>query len=108
MRKYHILIQSVPAHDEAVTPHFDHATALSVIQTPRWTAAQLEEATKGMRFPPGTTVWDKFVAYNSFYDDLKDVLSVEDILKGAYAYFFADSDAPDGKIYHYMQGMRRL
>ncbi len=53
-------------------------------------------------------MWDKFVAYNSFYDDLKDVLSVEDILKGAYAYFFADSDAPDGKIYHYMQGMRRL
>lgn len=119
MRKYHVLIYHDGEHPEKleekskVTPtndakHFDHDMALQLIKNPRWTASQLEDATKGLNFPPETTVWDKFVAYNSFYDDMKDVFTMEEILKGAYTYFFADTDAPSNKIYHYMVGMGRI
>lgn len=122
MRRYHVLIYHDGEHTEEPDEqsrivdhvhtddekHFDHDKVLKLIRNPRWTASQLEDATKGLDFPPGTTVWDKFVAYNSFYDDMKDVFTLEEILKGAYTYFFNDVDAPSNKIYHYMVGMGRI
>ncbi len=32
-----------------------------------WSADQVEDATKNMPFPAGTTKWDKYVAFNSFF-----------------------------------------
>lgn len=68
-----------------------------------WTKAQVEEATKNMSFPSGTTSCDKFVAFNASANDLKDVLKDEDILKVAYAFWFNDKDwKGKGKIWEYM------
>lgn len=68
-----------------------------------WSPQQVEDATKGMSFPPGTTVWDKFVAFNAFKNDLDGTFSDEQIIKGAYMFWFADKDwTGNGKIWRYM------
>ena len=68
-----------------------------------WTKQQIEEATKGMSFPSGTTLCDKFVAFNAFANDLHDVIKDEDILKAAHAFWFADKDwQGKNKIWEYM------
>lgn len=68
-----------------------------------WSKAQIEEATKGMTFPSGTTIWDKVVAFNSFANDLKSVLTDEQIIKAAHAFWFDDKDfQTNGKVWLYM------
>lgn len=68
-----------------------------------WSKTQVEEATKGMTFPAGTTPCDKFVAFNAFANDLKPDLPDEEILKAAYAFWFADKDwKGKNKIWEYM------
>lgn len=68
-----------------------------------WTCEQIEEATKGMNFPSGTTKWDVYVAMNSFHADTCKVLTDEQILKAAYQFYFADEDFPaNTKIWKYM------
>lgn len=71
-----------------------------------WTCEQVEEATKGMSFPTGTTKWDRFVAFNSFRADTCKVLSDEQVLHAAYQFYFADEDFPKergAKIWCYMK-----
>ena len=70
-----------------------------------WTADQIEEAARGMSFPSGTTKWDKYVAFNSFYADMCMVCDDAQSLKGAHRFYFADEDAPQGKIWVYMAAM---
>lgn len=70
-----------------------------------WNVEQIEEATRNMSFPSGTTKWDKYVAFNSFYADLCSVYDEAQILKGAHKFYFADEDAPSGKIWVYMTAM---
>lgn len=70
-----------------------------------WTPEQVEEATKAMSFPSGTTKYDKFVAFNSFRADTCKVLTDEQVLKAAYQFYFADEDFPKergAKIWLYM------
>lgn len=68
-----------------------------------WTANQIEDATKAMVFPNGTTVWDKYVAFNAFANDLHGVLPDDQILKAAHAFWFADKDfKKEGKIWMYV------
>ena len=68
-----------------------------------WTKAQVEEATKNMSFPSGTTPCDKFVAFNAFANDLGGIIKDEDILKAAHAFWFADKDwTGKNKIWEYM------
>lgn len=62
-----------------------------------WTCGQIEDATKGMTFPSGTTKYDKFVAFNSFWADTCKVLTDEQILQAAYQFYFADEDFPKEK-----------
>lgn len=75
---------------------------------PKWSTAMIEEATKDLVFPVGTTIWDKWVAYNSFYADTCSVLSDGDILKAAYEYFFNDEDYQheESKIWRYVKAMK--
>lgn len=71
-----------------------------------WTCEQIEEATKGMTFQNGTTKWDKFVAFNSFWADTCKALDTEQIIKSAYQFYFADEDFPKergAKIWCYMK-----
>lgn len=69
-----------------------------------WTVVQIEDATKGFSFPAGTTLWDKYVAFHAFKNDLNGVLPDDQIIKAAYAFWFNDKDwKPEGgKIWAYM------
>lgn len=68
-----------------------------------WSMKQVEDATKGMSFPSGVTSADRYVAFNAFANDLKGTIEDTDILKTAYAFWFADKDwVGTSKIWDYM------
>ena len=70
---------------------------------PHWTAEQIEQATSAMKFPQGTTKWDKYVAFNAAYADLSRGFEDPDILKAGHLLYFADEDwGSDTKIWEYM------
>lgn len=71
-----------------------------------WSKQQVVDATRGMPFPAGVTDCDKYVAFNSYYSDMCKDMDEAAILHGAYQFFFADEDAPDGKIWRYVKAMR--
>ena len=69
-----------------------------------WTAEQIEAAMQGMKFPQGTTKWDKFVALNAAKTDWGKDYEDADILKIGYDFYFADEDwGSDTKIWEYME-----
>ena len=69
-----------------------------------WTVEQVESATAGMKFPVGTTKFDKFVALNAIWHDLNKYYEDADIIKIGYAFWFADEDWGDEpKIWEYME-----
>lgn len=76
------------------------------VSGPYWTSEQIEVTTKNMTFPPGTTIWDKYVAFNAWYSDLCTEMEDTELFKSCYKYFFADEDAPKGKIWVYMEAMK--
>jgi hypothetical protein len=105
-------------HEALYGPHYDKHFAEVDVEKIRYTSAsgekktgahwsieQIMEATKSMPFPSGTTPWDKYVAFNSFYADMCVVLDEAMLLKAAYRFYFADEDAPAGKIWEYMTAM---
>lgn len=68
-----------------------------------WTAEQVEAALASKSFPSGTTKWDKYVAANASWHDLRKKFSDEDVLNAAYLFWFADEDwSGTGKIWEYM------
>lgn len=98
--------------------HFDEKAAKDVVSRIRytdrngtertgahWGMDQIKAVTLSMKFPEGTTDWDKYVALNSFFSDLNKVLTDEQIVKGAHAFYFADEDAPSDKIMRYIKAM---
>lgn len=98
-------------HGKLYRGHYDEVFALHDVgmMKPKgmyWTKAQVEEATKGMSFDKDVTVWDKFVAFNAFANDLCGYMDDEMIVKAAYAFWFCDKDWKDGKsstkIWEYM------
>ena len=69
-----------------------------------WTADEIENATAGMKFPQGTTKWDKYVAFNAAATDFSKDFDDAQIIKIAYDFYFADEDCgEDGKIWDYME-----
>lgn len=108
------------ADGDFATPHFDEQTANEAIShivftdkagkahegLAHWTVEQVEAATSAMTFPAGTTKWDKYVAFNFFYADTCKALDDADVIKAAFAFFFADEDASDGKVYRYVRAMQ--
>lgn len=70
-----------------------------------WSMEQIKAVTAPMKFAEGVTDWDKYVAFNSFYADMNKVLTDEQIVKGAHAFYFADEDAPSCKIMRYIKAM---
>jgi hypothetical protein len=70
---------------------------------PHWTIEQVQAATAGKHFDDEVTKHDKFVAYNATYADLCKILTEDQILKVAYAFWFDDEDwNGEGKIWEYM------
>lgn len=77
---------------------------------PYWTVEQIEDATKSMGFPSGTTKWDKWVAFNVFRSDTMHSLPDDLAIKAAHEFFFEDIDfRKDGttKLWDYMQSRRK-
>lgn len=102
-------------HESLYGPHYDRHFADADVEKIRYTNAsgekksgahwnmdQILDATKSMPFPQGTTPWDKYVAFNSFYADMCAVLDEATLLKAAFRFYFADEDAPVGKVWEYM------
>lgn len=68
-----------------------------------WTAEQIEQATASMKFPAGTTKWDKYVAFNNAYADYNRKFEDGDVLEIGYLMFFADEDwGSNTKIWEYI------
>ena len=69
-----------------------------------WTLEQIETATNGMKFPQGTTPYDKYVAFNSAKHDWGKNYEDADIIKIGYDFYFADEDWPNDypKVWTYM------
>ena len=68
-----------------------------------WTADQIETATAGMKFPQGTTKWDKFVAMSAAKSDWGKDYDDADVLKIGYDFYFADEDwGSDTKVWDYI------
>lgn len=88
--------------------HYDEEYALYDVKNMQplgeyWSMKQIEEETKGMKFQSGTTLCDRYVAFNAFKNDLNGVLTDEEIIKAAYAFWFADKDYKgNDKIWCYM------
>lgn len=72
---------------------------------PHWSVDEVEKLTSGMEFDTCVTVWDKYVALNAFYADLCQVLTDEQIVKAAYAFWFDDEDGPCDKVWRYVNSM---
>lgn len=69
-----------------------------------WTCEQIEVATAGLRFPAGTTKWDKFVAFNAAFHDFWKDFDEASIIKIGHDFYFADEDWPsETKIWEYME-----
>lgn len=68
-----------------------------------WTAEQIEQATVSMKFPAGTTLWDKYVAFNVSHSDFCKKFDDAQILDIAFSFFFADEDwGTPTKVWEYM------
>lgn len=108
------------AHEDMYGPHYNREYAEYDLSQLRYTdesgnkrsgahwttEEQVVSATANRKYPEGTTACDKWVAYNVMYSDLCRKISESDILDIAYLFFFADEDAPTGKIWRYMNAMR--
>lgn len=75
-------------HAPSMTQYVDVRTGAGAY----WTCEQVEEATKTMSFPGGTTKWDKFVAFNLAKSDFCKKFDDAQILQIGYLLFFADED----------------
>ena len=100
VRKQHGLLYNNHYTEDFARWDVEHMKPLGMY----WTPAQVEDATKGMSFPSGTTMWDRFVSLNAFANDLHGVIPDDQIIKAAYAFWFADKDwKPEGgKVWKYM------
>ncbi|WP_302821608.1 DUF7841 family protein, partial [Parabacteroides goldsteinii] len=77
-----------------------------------WSLQQVTTAIKGMSIPGNTNIWDVYVALNANWHD-KEAKFTEwfgpdaekRIVEDAVSFYFNDADAPDGKIWLYMDAM---
>ncbi len=119
MKVYISLGREANVTQEQFPKHFDRDFAERIVARIRytdkdgnrmegahWSASQIEQLTLHMTFPEGTTLWDKYVAFNSFYADLCSVVSNDaTLLLAAHTFYFADEDAPSGKLQRYFRAM---
>ena len=73
--------------------------------TPFWTIDEVESFTGDLNFPKDTTKWDKWVGFNFFYADTCRVLNARQSIEAGYQFYFNDIDAPDNKLYKYLEAM---
>lgn len=82
------------------------------IKGEHWNIDQITAAIKGMSIPSSTNIWDVYVALNANWHD-KEVKfaqwfgseSDQRIIEDAINFYFMDIDAPDGKVWLYIDAM---
>jgi hypothetical protein len=105
-------------HEDLYGPHYDeefanwdvsqmHSTDKEGKQYTgaHWTRSEIEAATASKSFPKGTTKCDLYVVYNAMWHDMHKLYSDAEILDMAYLFYFADEDAPSGKVWKYINAM---
>lgn len=83
-----------------------------VIRGEHWNMDQVTSAAKGLPVPSTATPWDVYVALNANWHD-KEVKFTEwfgpeaekRIVEDAISFYFNDADAPEGKVWLYMDAM---
>lgn len=75
-------------------------------QGEHWSVSEVNSATSGRSFPAGTNKYDIYVGYNAIWHDMHRQFEDAQILDIAYLFFFADEDAPVGKVWKYINCMR--
>ena len=83
-----------------------------VIRGEHWNMDQVTSAAKGLPVPSTATPWDGYVALNANWHD-KEVKFTEwfgpeaekRIVEDAISFYFNDADAPEGKVWLYMDAM---
>lgn len=83
-----------------------------VVKGEHWNMEQVTAAIKGVSIPGNVNIWDVYVALNANWHD-KEVKFAEwfgqdvekRIVEDAISFYFNDADAPDGKIWLYMDAM---
>ena len=106
------------AHASMYGPHYDCKFAENDVKKihytgkdgkehtgPHWSWDEVMEAVKEMSFPKTATKADIYVAMNAAYADLCQDWDDASILKIGHRFYFLDEDAPEGKIWHYMNKM---
>lgn len=99
------------AHEDVAGMHHKSAKG-EVIKGEHWNMEQVTSAIKGMSIPGNTNIWDVYVALNANWHD-KNVKFSEwfnsdadkKIIEDAISFYFMDADAPDGKVWLYMDAM---
>lgn len=71
-----------------------------------WSVSELSSATSSRSFPAGVTKYDIYVGYNAIWHDMQKLFDDSQILDIAYLFFFADEDAPAGKVWKYVNCLR--
>ena len=107
-------------HEALYGPHYDETFSDYDVSRPQWrdangvahsgahwTRDQVKTALSNKQMPQGTTACDMWVAANVMYSDLLRDFDESQILKATYSFFFADDDAPEGKIWHYVEAMQQ-
>lgn len=96
-------------HGKLFNGHYDEVFAKYDVERlkpigEKWSRMQIEEATRSLTFPTGTTPWDKYVAFNVWANDLYGTADDATLIKQAHAFFFADVDWPPhcNKLWKYM------
>ena len=82
------------------------------IKGEHWNIDQVAAVIKGMSIPSSTNIWDVYVALNANWHD-KEVKfaqwfgseSDQRIIEDAINFYFMDADAPDGKVWLYIDAM---
>lgn len=83
-----------------------------IIRGEHWNMDQVTSAAKGLPVPSTATPWDVYVALNANWHD-KEVKFTEwfgpeaekRIVEDAISFYFNDADAPEGKVWLYMDAM---
>ena len=107
------------AHASMYGPHYDCKFAENDVKNIRYTGRDGKEhqgahwswdevmnAVKDMDFPKSATKGDIYVAMNATYADLCQDWDDDAILKIGHRFYFKDEDAPDGKVWKYMNKMQ--
>lgn len=99
------------ARKDVASMHHKNAKG-EIIKGEHWNIEQVTTAAKGLSVPSTASLWDVYVALNANWHD-KEVKFAEwfgqdvekRIVEDAISFYFNDADAPDGKIWLYMDAM---